>query len=485
MSDQDKDPLDPADWLASQFDTDAVPQQPATPAQPVPPTAPAQPFPPQAAPPLVPPQQPAFPAQAQAPVPPAVPQQPGPAAPAASSQPTGPTEDLGSPFPWSLAPGDEVPPPVIPGTPAPATPAPTAAPAPAAAVPPAPAVPPAAPVIPPPPVIQLPTIPAYEPPTQLLPEPTSAAAFTPAPPIPAETTQPEPTLLLPQQGAPEPSIPQQPAPPAFPGQEVEERPWDPWQAQPVDSSLEGLDDVIEAEIVGLEPPVDESNPTPHPSTTGDQFSAGDVPPPSRPRGKAARGERAPLPRTQKILIGVALGLVAVLALVALFLVGQRLASTAPAPVATPTATAEPTAAPTATAGPLPPGPLAPGDYRWDELLGGECLGEYESAWQERYTVVDCTIPHPAQMVFRGTFTDDAAAAYPGVEELSSRINLLCTAPSVINYQIAGTASDIQVTASFAATAADWDAGDRTYYCFVNRASGEPLTASVAQPQPEQ
>jgi hypothetical protein len=87
------------------------------------------------------------------------------------------------------------------------------------------------------------------------------------------------------------------------------------------------------------------------------------------------------------------------------------------------------------------------------------------------------------MVYRGLFADAADVAYPGVEELQKRINLLCTAPTVINYQVAGTAQDIQVTASFAADAADWDAGNRTYFCFVSRASGENLAASIALPQP--
>ena len=182
---------------------------------------------------------------------------------------------------------------------------------------------------------------------------------------------------------------------------------------------------------------------------------------------------------QKILLWIAGGLVAVLALIALFLLGSRLASTTgPAPALSPSPSATPTAMPTA----LPAGPLPPGEYQWDELLGGECLDPFESAWQDRYTVVDCAVPHPAQMVFRGQFPDAPDAAYPGVDELNKRINLLCTAPTVINYQVAGTAQDIQVAASFAATAEQWDAGDRTFFCFANRASGESLTASIAVPQ---
>ncbi len=285
-----------------------------------------------------------------------------------------------------------------------------------------------------------------------------------------------------------PDLPTQ-AMPQYPGQELQQSQWDPWQARPVDESLEGVTEVIEAEIVGLDGPEGESNPAP---SIDDIFGDGKfqdypdegiIPPPPAGGAKPPTPPKtpgAPIPRVQKVLLWIAGSLVAVLALIALFLLGTRLpAALGPAPALTPS----PTPTPTPTLIVLPPGPLSPGEYQWDELLGGECLDPFESAWQDRYTVVDCATPHPAQMVFRGLFTDAADVQYPGVEELQKRINLLCTAPSVINYQVAGTAQDIQVSASFAASAADWDAGNRTYFCFVNRSSGQTLTASVALPQP--
>jgi hypothetical protein len=128
---------------------------------------------------------------------------------------------------------------------------------------------------------------------------------------------------------------------------------------------------------------------------------------------------------------------------------------------------------------LPAGPVKPGDYHWDALLGGECLKPYESAWQDDYTVVDCATPHPAQMVYRGTFVDPASATYPGLDELQKRINLLCTAPTIINYAVAGGAQDIQVAASYAADEEEWDAGNHSYYCFVTRSTGADFTASIA------
>jgi hypothetical protein len=131
----------------------------------------------------------------------------------------------------------------------------------------------------------------------------------------------------------------------------------------------------------------------------------------------------------------------------------------------------------------PVGPVAVGTYKWDALRGGECLAPYDSAWAEKFTVVDCATPHPAQMVFRGTFpgADVASAPYPGADALQAQINLLCTAPSVINLGAAGAYNDIQIAGSFPADEKQWTSGARSYYCFVTRSSGQALTTSVAVP----
>jgi hypothetical protein len=197
-------------------------------------------------------------------------------------------------------------------------------------------------------------------------------------------------------------------------------------------------------------------------------------------------------RPQKILAGVGGGLLAILALIALFLVGTRLPDLlGPAPaVATPT----PTPTPTRPAA-LPIGPVLPGSYDWDELLGGECLEPYDAvtgAWGEEYSVVDCARPHGAQMVFRAWFpplpadpeNPDAPAVwadYPGAEALQAQISLLCSAPGVVDLAAAGVYSDAQIQGSYPVTAEQWDA-DPSYYCFVSRSSAEPLTGSVAIPR---
>jgi hypothetical protein len=214
---------------------------------------------------------------------------------------------------------------------------------------------------------------------------------------------------------------------------------------------------------------------------------GDGPPPPRGFGTP-----------QKVLAGVGGGL---LALIALFLLGTRLPDLlGPAPaVATPTPTPTPTRVPLAT------GPVPPGTYDWDELLGGECLEPYDAAagaWAEEYTVVDCAMPHGAQLVYRAWFPPEPAptpdpddpdaepvdpnaepvwAAYPGPEALQAQISLLCSASGVIDYAAARQYTDAQVQGSYPMTAEQWQT-DPSYYCFVSRSSGEPLTTSLAVPR---
>jgi hypothetical protein len=185
--------------------------------------------------------------------------------------------------------------------------------------------------------------------------------------------------------------------------------------------------------------------------------------------------------TQKVLLGVAAGLLGILALIGLYLLGTRLPDLlGPAPAVS--QSASPSPSPSASA--LPVGPVAPGVYAWDELLGGECLDPWESPWVEEFTVVDCTAPHPAQLVHRAPFplADPENEAYPGAEAFQAQLALLCAAPGIIDLAAAGAYVDAQVEYSYPATEEQWDEGQRDYFCFVTRSSGEPLTGSVAVPK---
>lgn len=217
-----------------------------------------------------------------------------------------------------------------------------------------------------------------------------------------------------------------------------------------------------------------------------EYETGVLDPNERPfAGKSAQAaiaspvEAVPVSRAQKVLLSVAGGLVAVLALVALFFVGTRLpALLKPAPAAV---ISPPSSSPSAVSTTKPVGPVANGGHPWTALLGGECLDPYTSPWVDKFTVVDCAKPHPAQMVFRGTFDTPADQGYPGVETLQSQISLLCAAPGVIDLAAAGAYSDAQVQGSYAVDDQQWAEGEHDYFCFVSRSSGQPLTGSVAVP----
>jgi hypothetical protein len=94
-------------------------------------------------------------------------------------------------------------------------------------------------------------------------------------------------------------------------------------------------------------------------------------------------------------------------------------------------------------------------------------------------VVDCAAPHVAQLASQGALPGDAGAPWPGSETLQNQMSVLCTSPDALDLTAAGAYRDVQFVASWPVTAADWDAGDRTYSCFVTRSSGEPFTTSLA------
>ncbi len=196
--------------------------------------------------------------------------------------------------------------------------------------------------------------------------------------------------------------------------------------------------------------------------------------------------RTPLSKTQKILLWVAGSLVAVLALVGVFVVGTRIPLVlGPAPGAEPIAS--PTASPTASADARPVGPVDPGDWRWDELAGGECLEPYVDAWQEEYTVVDCATPHGGQLVLRAELPlangSVTAGPYPGEEVLATQTLQLCSSAGLLDLGLAGVFTDIVLQAAYPASEAEWNAGKRDYFCFISRSSGEPLAVSLVGPGP--
>lgn len=322
-------------------------------------------------------------------------------------------------------------------------------------------------------------------------EPPAAAPLLPPavapalPPVVPAAQPPEPAAWdVPTVATPvQPAAPELPPTVAFPPTELARQEF-PGFTAPLDSSLDGATEVLGAQPVGLGTPEAEG---PEVSALDSLFGDSrfveydDTLVPALPaRGgelvavrPTAPTERQGIPRLQLILMSVAGGLVAVLLLVVLFLAGTKIAANTPAavPDTTPSATALPTV-----------GPLPPGEYQWDQLLGGECLAQFESPWADRFTVVDCGQQHPAQLLVKGTFPALADETYPGGDELQKLVTQLCAVPTVVDYAAAGGANDIQLAGSFAADENDWNAGNRTYYCFATRAGGAQFTSSIAVPQ---
>ena len=193
----------------------------------------------------------------------------------------------------------------------------------------------------------------------------------------------------------------------------------------------------------------------------------------------------PLTRPQMMLLAVAAGLVLAMILLAIYFTGTRMPGLLPdqeEAVAVETSTPTPTPTPTPTLVQTV-GPLVPGVYQWDALLSGECLEPYVSPWEQEFTVVDCDTPHTAQLTKRATFPvkeGETVDFYPGAEELASRLTSLCTSTKVLNYKKSAVYTDVTLAATYATTAEEWAAGQHDYYCFVTRASGEPIVGTIAR-----
>lgn len=204
-----------------------------------------------------------------------------------------------------------------------------------------------------------------------------------------------------------------------------------------------------------------------------------TPPPPSPDSPAEGGDEPPkeVSSLHITMMWVAGSVVAAFALFAFFLVGTKL------PMLTGSTSVDPSSGPAPVETERPVGPVAPGTYNWNELLGGECVVDFGGAWQNEYTVVDCSTPHEAQLVIRAAVPVLAGTGglYPGVLDLQSRMNLFCTDAAVIDYQAASQYEGVQFEASYPPSTEDWDAGRRDYFCFVSLASGDLIEGSLVAP----
>jgi Septum formation len=199
-----------------------------------------------------------------------------------------------------------------------------------------------------------------------------------------------------------------------------------------------------------------------------------APLPLRRDPDAPREPRAPLTQNQRMLIGVAAGLVAALVLLLFFVLGTNLPGLAPGAAPQPTASATPRVTKTATA-PVT-GPQPAGVHSWSTLNGGECIDPFDTAWAAEFTVVGCATPHAAQLVAKGVFDE---TTYPGADKLATEAKAACVSSKVIDYAAASAYTDLTLATSYASSQQDWDAGNTSYYCFVNR-PGDTIVGTLAK-----
>ena len=115
------------------------------------------------------------------------------------------------------------------------------------------------------------------------------------------------------------------------------------------------------------------------------------------------------------------------------------------------------------------------------LSPGACLQTYDSKWADAYPVVDCSAPHIAQLLATGVLPQSSGAAFPGTDALDAQVTDLCS-PQLDWHWVAIWGEDVFTDLRYPDTAAKWETGDRTYYCFVFTYSRHELTGSaLAQP----
>lgn len=115
----------------------------------------------------------------------------------------------------------------------------------------------------------------------------------------------------------------------------------------------------------------------------------------------------------------------------------------------------------------------------DTVPPGSCLQLYPSKEAAAYPVIDCASPHLAQLLTKGVLPQPAGSPFPGTAALDAQVTDLCEAPGLLDWHwVAVWGEDVMVDLRYPETAERWEAGDRSYYCFVYTFSRHELTGSA-------
>ena len=122
----------------------------------------------------------------------------------------------------------------------------------------------------------------------------------------------------------------------------------------------------------------------------------------------------------------------------------------------------------------------PGQWEWFELMGGECVTGFQTAFDADFTVVPCELPHTAELIHAELVSNDPAVAFPGEENVVARAKEICDLTDRINREAASAYADLIVDYSYPVSADQWDAGYRGVYCFVTRSSGDFMAERLSR-----
>lgn len=187
---------------------------------------------------------------------------------------------------------------------------------------------------------------------------------------------------------------------------------------------------------------------------------------SRPTREPKPADEASFRQRLLLIVG---GFLIVIVAIGAFLAGGFLASPAAAPLPE---VSEDSVAPTTA--------QQPGEYAFTQLFGGECLNPFDTAWASTFIVVDCSTPHPAQLVYAGDLAIDGSyLSYPGDDRIGDAAMAECSRKGVLDLAAAKTYSDLLVSAAYPISSEVWDSGDTRYYCFVTLSSGAPINGDLA------